>query len=59
MNQKKFMLFSIRPKLPGLKVQQEGDMDSVVRKRHQKEKERKKTFADEKRKARTKALKPV
>ena len=45
--------------MTGLKVQQEGDMDSVVRKRHQKEKERKKTFADEKRKARTKVLKPV
>ena len=48
----------IRTKLPGLKVQQDGDMDREVRERHQKEKEKQKSYADEKRKARTKVVRP-
>ena len=38
----------IRTKLPGLQVQQRGEMDREVRKRHQEEKGKQKTYADEK-----------
>ena len=47
----------IRTKLPGLRVQQEGDMDREVRERHEKEKVKQKSYADEKRKARPKEVK--
>ena len=48
----------IRTKLPGLRVQQEGDMDKEVREKHRKEKEKQKAYADEKRRAQIKAVKP-
>ena len=47
----------IRTKLPGLHVQQEGHMDKEVRERHQKVKEKQKSYVYEKRKARTKEVK--
>ena len=48
----------IKTKLPGLKVQQNGELDREVRERHKKEKEKQKIYADHKRKASTKAVKP-
>ena len=48
----------IRTKLPGLKVKQEGEIDREVRERHQSEKEKQKAYADERRKAKTKVVKP-
>ena len=48
----------IRTKLPGLRVHQTGPMDREVRERHQREKDKQKAYADEKRKAKVKDVKP-
>ena len=47
----------IRTKLPGLRVQQKGEMDREVRKKHKEERERQKAYADEKRRAKPKEVK--
>ena len=47
----------IRTKLPGLRVQQQGELDTEVREKHQREKEKQKSYADEKRKAKIKNVK--
>ena len=46
----------IRTKLPGLRVQQDGDLDKEVREKHQKEKVKQKSYADQKRKPKTKEV---
>ena len=48
----------IRTKLPRLRVQQDGELDREVREKHQKEKLKQKTYADKKRKAHIKVVRP-
>ena len=47
----------IRTKLPGLRVRQHGEMDLEVREKHQKERQKQKSYACEKRKAKIKNVK--
>ena len=48
----------IRTKLPGLKVQRQGELDKEVREKHEKERQKQKAYADVKRKAKIKEVKP-
>ena len=48
----------IMTKLPGLRVQQNGELDREVREKHQKEKLKQDTYADKKRKAQIKVVRP-
>ena len=48
----------IRTKLPGLRVQQQGELDKEVREKHERERQKQKLYADEKRKAKLKEVKP-
>ena len=48
----------IRTKLPGLRVRQQGALDTEVREKHGKEKQKQKAYADEKRKAKVKNMEP-